>query len=97
VDDVIVEKQLKKELQKRGIKMTTSSFFAKIRMRGNSATVTIPKGVADVYGVGSEVQVTLNHKVHLTQICSNGHVRPMSEFICVKCGTANWQTKEGKK
>ena len=42
--------------------MESSTFFAKIVMRGTSATVTIPKGIAELFGVGSKVKVTLEEK-----------------------------------
>lgn len=42
--------------------MESSTFIAKIVMRGNSATVTIPKGNARVFGIGKEVKVTLEDK-----------------------------------
>jgi len=42
--------------------MTSSTFFAKIVMRGTSATVTIPMGTAKVLGIGKEVKVTLEEK-----------------------------------
>ena len=42
--------------------MESSTFYAKIVMRGNSATVTIPIGTAKVFGIGKEVKVTLEEK-----------------------------------
>jgi len=39
--------------------MPSNTFIAKIVKRGNSATITIPKGIADVYGIGTEIQVRI--------------------------------------
>lgn len=36
-----------------------STFVAIIRKSGNSMAVTIPKGIADVWGLGNKVQITI--------------------------------------
>lgn len=76
--------------------MVSSTFVGKIVMRGKSATVTIPMPTAEVYGIGNEVQVTLQEKkkedmsqniiTKLRQESRNKHVYGMAKQIALNLG-----------